>query len=400
MKMTRLALMNLKSSFKSYLSLVISLAFTILILFNFQNIIYSDTFAVLGQRNKEYIDMLVQTISIVLGCFMFFFIWYATNVFLTRRKREIGIYVFMGLSNRKIGGLYMIEISFVGAAAFAMGIGFGVLAAGLFQMIMLAVSDIAADINFQLSFAPIKVTALIFFIMYLIFALKGYWNITHSSVLSMLSAARQNEYVHMKKSGLFIKAVLGIIVLGGGYYLANKDGRYEMMENLIMATILVIVGVYLLFGGLIPLIFQLLVENKYFLYCRQRCLWVNQVIFRMKKNYRTYAIVCILGVCAVTALATGFAMRGRYYGIIDFDNQYTFQLLSNQDDLYEKAAALIQSESEITHQMSLPTLCADDDNLVVSYSDVKRIAEQVGITFSLPEPEENEVIELSHLILL
>ena len=127
MRVLRLAFMNFRNSFRSYLSLVLSLAFTILILFNFQNLIYSGPFAVLGERNKQYIDMLVETVSVVLGCFMFFFLWYATNVFLTRRKREIGIYIFMGMSNRKIGRLYVIEISFVGVTALAAGIESGAL---------------------------------------------------------------------------------------------------------------------------------------------------------------------------------------------------------------------------------------------------------------------------------
>ena len=125
MRILQLAFLNFRNSFKSYLSLVISLSFTILILYNFQNTIYSDAFAVLGQHNKEYINMLIQVVTIVLLCFMFFFIWYATNVFLTRRKREIGIYIFMGMTNQKIAMLYMIEISFVGITALVVGIGFG-----------------------------------------------------------------------------------------------------------------------------------------------------------------------------------------------------------------------------------------------------------------------------------
>ncbi|MDE7267351.1 MAG: FtsX-like permease family protein, partial [Lachnospiraceae bacterium] len=197
MNMIRLAFMNFKNSFKSYLSLILSLTFTILVYFNFQNIIYSEVFAVLGQRNKDYIDMLIEIISIVLGCFMFFFLWYATNVFLTRRKREIGIYIFMGMSNRKIGVLYMIEISLVGITALVMGISFGALFAGLFQMIMSALSDIAVQIDFIVSWKAIKMTSVSFAILYLFFTIKGYWNITHSSVLDLISAARHNEYVHM-----------------------------------------------------------------------------------------------------------------------------------------------------------------------------------------------------------
>ena len=142
MGMIKLAMQNFRNGFKNYLSLVISLAFTVLVLFNFQNIIYSHGFEVLGTRNKEYVEMLVQIISFVLGCFMFFFIWYSTNVFLTRRKKEIGIYVFMGLSNDKIGKMYLIESALTGLSALLLGLGLGALSGGLFQMILLAVSDI------------------------------------------------------------------------------------------------------------------------------------------------------------------------------------------------------------------------------------------------------------------
>ena len=84
MGMTRLAFLNFKSGFKNYLSLVLSLAFTVLVFLNFQNMLGSDAYKVLGTRNKEYIEILVGTASFVLGCFMVFFIWYSTNVFLTR----------------------------------------------------------------------------------------------------------------------------------------------------------------------------------------------------------------------------------------------------------------------------------------------------------------------------
>ncbi len=400
MRMFRLAFINFRNSFRSYLSLVFSLAFTILVLFNFQNIIYSESFAVLGEHNKEYIDMLVQTVTVVLCCFMFFFLWYATNVFLTRRKREIGIYIFMGMSNRRIGSLYVIEISLVGITALVTGVGLGALLGGLFQMIMGAVSDIAVDVRFGVSWEAGKVTGVLFLAMYLFFALKGYWNITHSSVLGMISAARQNEYVRMPKTVLCAKAVLGGAVLSSGYYLANVGGILNMMKNLLEAVVLVIIGVYLLFGGLIPLAFQTVAANKQFLYSRQRCLWVNQMIFRMRKNYRTYAMVCIVGICSITALATGFAMKERYHNLINFDNQYTFQLLTNQSGLGEKAAALISGAGDIACQTSLEALSVDDVHLVLKCSEVKRVAQERGAKSDLPEPADGETFYLSHQVLM
>ena len=168
MRITKLALMNFRNSFKSYLALVISLAFTILVLYNFQNIIYSEIFVVLGERNTQLINTLIQMISIVLVCFMFFFIWYATNVFLSKQKREIGIYIFMGLSNQKIGKLYMLETTFIGIAALGLGLLFGMITAGLFQMIMLSLSDIDISVSFALTVQPVIFTVVAFLTMYLL----------------------------------------------------------------------------------------------------------------------------------------------------------------------------------------------------------------------------------------
>ena len=105
MSMIKLAYLNFKQSIRNYLSLILSLAFTILIFLNFQNLLYSDAMDVLGKMNKENVDIMIRAVTFVLGCFMFFFIWYSTNVFLSRRRKEIGIYIFMGLTNQKIGKL-------------------------------------------------------------------------------------------------------------------------------------------------------------------------------------------------------------------------------------------------------------------------------------------------------
>ena len=120
MRMFPLALQNFKRNVQNYLAIILSLAFTVLVFLNFQNIIASDLFDVLSEQNRERIDLIIRAILFVLGCFMFFFLWYSTNVFLTKRKKEIGIFIFMGLTNQNIGLLYLIETTMIGAAALAL----------------------------------------------------------------------------------------------------------------------------------------------------------------------------------------------------------------------------------------------------------------------------------------
>ncbi|NBI86140.1 ABC transporter permease [Lachnospiraceae bacterium] len=408
--MVKLAMANFGRSFKNYLAIILSLAFTILVFLNFQNILSSDLFDVLGKQNRDYIDILVHTVSVALGCFMFFFLWYATNVFLTKQKKEIGIYVFMGLSNQKIGKLYMIETSFIGLSALALGTGLGILATYLFQMILLAISEISVDISFRISSKPILVTAAVYLIMYIIFAIKGYVNIVRSSVLEMVSASRANEYVRQNPVMLFLKTVAGIVILFLGYYLAVKEGGQEVMGNVFAAVVLVIAGVYLLFGGFLPMLLQSLAKKKLFLYKKQRNLWINNVIFRMKKNYRTYAMTCVLMLCSVTALATGFAMKYRYNSIVHFRNTYTYQFLSARQDLDEVIRPLIEKDNQISYSAELPFLAIDAslfdtpftsrNYAILPYSGVKRLAEQTGLEFEMEPLGDDEIIEASHLYLL
>ena len=96
MSLFKLSFSNFKRSVRNYGMLIVSLAFSVFIFFNFQNVLYSDSMDVLMDYKKDYIDMIVKAASVVFAVFLFFFIWYASNVFLNQRKKEIGIYVCRG----------------------------------------------------------------------------------------------------------------------------------------------------------------------------------------------------------------------------------------------------------------------------------------------------------------
>lgn len=408
MSMLKLAFLNFKTSFKNYLSLVISLVFSILVLFNYLNLIFSDSLDSI--MDKQNIQAVIAAVVFVLVCFMFFFIWYASNVFLQRRKKDIGIYIFMGLTNSQIGQLYMIETGLIGLVSIALGIGLGMVTSRLFTMILMAISQISVDIHFQLFLEPVLITALLFLAIFGFMMIKGYWNIVHSSILEMVQATRQNEYVHTNKAVLVFKGVLGLLVLAGGCYVGIKDRGVEALGNALIAVVLVTIGIYLFFGGILPLIFQHLVKKKAFLYQKTRNLWVNSFVFRIQKNYRTYAMVCVLLLCSVTVLATSFAMYLRYQGIVNFRNTYTYQITSFQEGEEDLYADLINQDNTVDYQSSLPLLMVDSsyidtpykNNLYafVRYSDVVKISEASGLKLDFDAPDDNEVVELSRLYLM
>ncbi len=415
MSILKLAFLNFRRSLSTYLTLILSLAFTVLILMNFLNLIYSDTLNSMSGRNKEYVDQIVRIISVVLGCFMFFFIWYSTNVFLNRRKKEIGIYVFMGLDNRKIGKLYLLETLFTGSTAMLLGIVSGMLLTGLFQMVLLAISELTVDLNFRTAWQPIAVTAGVFAGMYGLFAVKGYRNIIKSSVLEMIASAKQNEAVKEHRLLLAGKAVLGAGALVTGYYFAASESGMDVIAAVPAATVFVIIGVYLIFAGFLPLLFQQIARHKRLLYRGTMTLWVNNVVFRMKKNYRAYAITCILMLCSVTALASGFAVREQYENRVHFRRTYTFQFLMNYKDIDPQPVKpqiekMIGTDNKITVATQADVLMLDPSLIeteyvsgsyaITKYSQIKKLAEDAGLEVPEEEPKEGEVIGLRHIPVL
>ena len=127
MSVFSIAFNNFKNNIKTYSMFFISMIFSVIILSNFLILMDSESLKVLGEANAVYTKMLLQMISIILGLFMLFFIWYVSNVFLKNRKKEIGLFTFMGVDLKTIGKIYFTEMMLIGISASIIGIGVGAL---------------------------------------------------------------------------------------------------------------------------------------------------------------------------------------------------------------------------------------------------------------------------------
>ena len=410
MSLFSLAVSNFKRSVREFSMLVLSLAFSVFIFFNFQNVIYSRAMDVLLEFRKDLIDSVIQAASIVFVVFLFFFIWYATNVFLNQRKKEIGIYIFMGLDNRRISRMYALESAMVGLFALLSGLLLGLLFSKLFQMLLLKLSEISVDVEFSFSLPPVLNTAGMFVIIYGLMILKGCWTLKNSSVLNLLSGAKQKEIGKENKILTVLRIGAGTAALILGYLAALDTEGYQALIRMIQAVVLVILGVYLLYSGLIPAILRVLTKSKNFLYRKERTLWVNNLAFRIRKNYRTYAMVTILMICSVTVIALSIALKQRYDKAANFDRVYTCQVLNYDGTLAgEEILQGIQKENPVEYWneytlLSLPselfhTKYDQVMYVLVPYSQVKEGAKRADLDFPYKELKDNQVVDLFHEIL-
>ena len=278
----------------------------------------------------------------------------------------------MGLDNANIAKMYVIEVSMIGVLSLLIGLGSGILFSKLFTMILLRISDISVDVSFTLSITSILITVLLFMGIFIIMIVKGYINILRSSVLEMLSAAKQNELKEEKGIISLLKVIVGLLLLVGGYYCALQVGDMSSFTYILYAVILVIVGIYFLYNGIIPFIITKLSKNKKYLYQKERVLWINNLAFRLKKN--SYSIMSSKPLNE-DEITKGISKTNA----IDYHNNFNYLAL-NKDAVKTKF---------IYNQYGL-----------VSYSQLKQAAKDAKIKFNLPALKDDEVINLTRLYLL
>ena len=307
MNVFSIAFNNFKNNIKTYTMFFISMIFSVVILNNFLILMGGEALKILGERNLVYTKMMLQIISIVLVIFIVFFLWYTSNVFLRNRKKEIGIFTFMGVDLKTIGKIYFSEMMLIGVSASIIGIVVGVLFSKFFQMIVFALAGFNVDVKFSITVSSVISTLLIFMAIFLLMAIKGFISIARSNVIELLNDNRKTEKMPKITLFTYIIGILSTVCIIYGYYLV-----FSSKMNAYKTLILVCIGTYGVFYAAIPLVLSFLVNNKRILYKGENIITINSLVYRIKKNYTTYATIAILTACTVTVLGTAVSMRKLY----------------------------------------------------------------------------------------
>lgn len=131
----KLALENVRKSFKVYRIYFLTLALAVSIFYSFNSIESQHAMYDLNKSTQSYIDMLTQSIEII-SVFVSFIlgslILYANNFLIKKRKKELGIYRTLGMGNFKISQVLVIETAIVGSISLLVGLLIGfILSQGL-----------------------------------------------------------------------------------------------------------------------------------------------------------------------------------------------------------------------------------------------------------------------------
>ena len=248
----------------------------------------------------------------VIGIFAVIFLFYTNSFIIKRRKKELGIYNILGMEKRHIAKILSKEAFFTAIIAIGGGLVTGVLFHKLACMLLYRMIGFNGGITFSFSKKGVMITAILFAIVYLLTYIYDLFQVQLANPIELLQSGNKGEREPKTKA---IMAVLGVLCLGTGYFIAiTTRNPIKALTLFFVAVILVIIGTYLLFtAGSIALL-KILRRNKGYYYQTKHFTSVSGMIYRMKQNAVGLANICILSTMVLVAVSTTVSL---YVGVED-----------------------------------------------------------------------------------
>ena len=308
----KLIVKNVQKNIRDYLIYFLTLMISISLFYAFNSISDQPAFSEMGMTRTllyDQLGILLSALSVLIAVVLAFLIIYANQFLLKRRKKELGIYMVLGMKKGRISRIFAGETLCVGVIALVTGLCIGF---ALSQGISLvALKLFAIDLSkFQLVFSmgAFQKTALCFAVIFLIVMVFNVWSVSSVQLIGLLTASRKNETSqsrsHFLPELLFFVSLACLIFAGVLFY---RNGILPSRENMSfqIAGISLVAGMFLLFYSLSTVIVQIL-RAKSTVYLRGlNTFLVRQVGSKIRTNYFIMTVVCGLLTVTICAVSVG-----------------------------------------------------------------------------------------------
>ncbi|URZ04763.1 FtsX-like permease family protein [Clostridium felsineum] len=300
MTLCKMALNNVKSSIRNYWAYFLSSSFSVFIIYIFMAISYNKSV----QKSLEDIKsvaLLFHMGTVMIIIFSAFFIWYSNSFFTKSRKKEFATYMLLGMSKGQVAMLSFCENLIIIITSLITGIILGAIFNKFFIMLLFALMKTTGKAEFQFDIRAVKISLIVFFIIFALISLQSYLIICKSKLIDMFNAAKKIEKGLKISVITIVMSVVAIICMSYGYYVAIKKLGY----NIVLApkvVILISVGTVLFFTSVTAVIIEMMKKNQKYLFKGSRLVTVSQMHQRYRGNVGSLSVITITTTIALCAL--------------------------------------------------------------------------------------------------
>lgn len=311
---SKIAINNVKKSFKDYTIYFLTLTFAVCIFYSFNSIESQKAMFEISKKEASFIDMLttvISWVSVFVSVILGGLIVYANNFMIKRRKKELGVYMTLGMSKRKISSILVSESFFIGLMSLVAGLIFGIVlsqglslfTAKLFQVGM-------SEYKFVFSQNAAVKTIAYFGIMFLLIMIFNTFVISKYKLIDMINASKKSESIKIKNPIVsIIVYVFGLGSLIFAYNLVMKSGLNIEDSRFTVSIILGIIGTALFYYGLAGFILHIVKNSKNIYLKRLNIFVTRQISSKINTNFMSITAICLMLFITISILSTGLSFK-------------------------------------------------------------------------------------------
>lgn len=319
----RLSLKNIRKSLRDYSIYFFTLVLGVCIFYVF-NAIGDQTAAMeLSEAKREIVetmDTALSGMSIVVSLILGFLIVYASRFLMRRRKKELGVYLTLGMRRGAVIRILLGETAVIGLFSLGAGLPGGI---ALSQFMSLFVANMfEADMSrfvFTMSLAAVIKTIGYFIIIYLVVIGMNIVVVARSRLITLLAADQMQEKGRLKNplAGVFVfLAACGMLAFA--YY--NVTLNQEAMENqadVMLQIFLGIAGTFLIFWSVSGFVLGISRKLPGLYHRRLNSFVLSETGARINTSVAAGTVICLLLFSTICLLSSAFTLKANRDGKLE-----------------------------------------------------------------------------------
>ncbi|MBU3201619.1 ABC transporter permease [Clostridium estertheticum] len=306
---SKIAVGNVKKSFKDYAIYFLTLTLAVCIFYSFNSI--GSQKALIQMKSVSKLMKVMSYVSVFISIILGSLILYANNFLIKKRKKELGIYMTLGMGKRKISLILVMETFLVGVISLISGLILGIGASQGLATFALKLFDVPInEYKFTVSTGSIGKTVLYFGIMFLLVMIFNVFVISKYKIIDLLIAGKKNQDVKFKNSIIYLIAfILCVVSLGFAYKSILKVG-FNVLDPMVLISIaLGILGTVLFFFSLSGLILYVVKKNKKVYFKGLNIFVVKQINSKVNTNFISMSLICLMLFFTIVSLSMGIGFK-------------------------------------------------------------------------------------------
>ncbi|HDR7566469.1 MULTISPECIES: FtsX-like permease family protein [unclassified Bacillus (in: firmicutes)] len=352
---SKIAIGNVKKSFKDYAIYFLTLTLAVCIFYSFNSIESQKALMEINASDRKYVPTVmnaISNVSVFVSVILGGLILYANNFLIKKRKKELGIYMTLGMGRRNISRILVTETFLVGVISLVSGLIIGIGVSQGLSTFALKLFDLPINkYKFAISTGAIGKSVLYFGIMFLLVMLFNVYVVSKYKIIDLLTAGRKSEDVKFRNPLIYvITFIMCVASLGYAYVTVLKIGLNFTNPMLVVSIILGILGTLLFFFSLSGFILYVVKKNKKVYFKGLNIFIIKQINSKVNTNFISMSVICLMLFLTMVALSTGISfnrmMDATTKEITPFDASIT---LENKDESYTIEEVLNKANFKISN---------------------------------------------------